>query len=354
MKAKYQRLKRIKKNKSKELKQIDYGLALLKVYLAFLVVCWHDLDKKIIKNKIIFYLTERRAYHVPSFYIMSFYFLFNTISSLNIKLILKRYMKLLIPYIGWALIIWKINHVLNRKYKKQYLDSYENLKIQLMWGSCYIRQLYFQWDLIMSTLSFIIINSIFRKYSIFILHILLILSYALLYSGYFFNYINNLPRYKRTPLGNLLDLFPLSVTGYTLGFYKIINYLHKYKIRTLILSLLTYNVIEDYEILSSVKGIFYPGLKLHIQCLCLIFIFSLFPSEKISNKYLSKILFFITNYTGGVYYLHFNLHHYLIEFFKYFKNTTFTGVIIEYTICYYICFIGTLIFGRTPLKFLFC
>ena len=263
-------------------------------------------------------------------------------------------MKLLIPYIGWALIIWKINHIINKKYNKKYDDSYQGLKIQLIWGGGYNPLFYFHWDLIVNTFLFIIVNFIFRKYSIFILHILFTLSYALLYSGYLFNYINKLPDYKRIAEGNLLDLFPLSVTGYSLGFYKIINFLHKYKIRTLILSLLVYNVIEDYKIFANVRGIFYPGLKLHIQCLCLIFIFSLFPSEKISNKYLSKILFFITNYTGGVYYLHFNLHHYLIEFFKYFKNTTFTGVIIEYTICYYICFIGTLIFGRTPLKFLFC
>ena len=118
--------------------------------------------------------------------------------------------------------------------------------------------------------------------------------------------------------------------------------------------MLTYNVIEDYKILSNVNGTYYPGLKLNIKALCFIFVFSLFPSEKINNKYLRKFITFITNYTGGVYYLHMTLHLYLTDFFYYFKNTTFVGVIIEYTICYYICFFGTLFFGKTPLKFLFC
>ena len=151
-----------------------------------------------------------------------------------------------------------------------------------------------------------------------------------------------------------MDLFPLSVSGYNLGFYKILNFLHNYKIRTLILSLLIYNVIEDYKIFADVEGAYYPGIRHNIRALCVIFIFSLFPSEKINNKYLSKCIIFITNYTAGVYYIHVILNIYLNNFFDYFKKRNFTVVIIEYTICYYICFFGTLIFGRTPLKYLFC
>ena len=320
MKKKYTRLNNKKNCKSPNIKRIDYGLALLKTYLAFLVLCLHIYNRKTTKNKIILYLTENRMFHVPSFYIMSFYFLYNTLSSLNIKLISKRVIRLLIPYIGWAIIIWKINHILNKKYNKKYPDTLDDLKRQILWGYNHVRIFYFQWDLIVNTILFIIIIFIFRKYSIFILHILFILSYALLYSGYLFNYINKLPKLKKIPLGNLLDLFPLSVAGYTLGFYKILNILHKYKIRTLILSLLTYNVVVDYKIFANVKGTFYPGIIHFFKALCVIFIFSLFPSEKINNKYLSKFIIFITNYTGRVYYLHINLNDYLTEYFYYFKK----------------------------------
>ena len=244
MKKKYIRLKNENNYKSPNIKRIDYGLALLKTYLAFLVLCLHIYNRNTTKNKIILYLTESRRFHVPSFYIMSFYFLYNTLSSLNIKLISKRVIRLLIPYIGWAIIIWKINHILNKKYNKKYPDTLDDLKRQILWGRNYIWIFYFQWDLIVNTVIFIIIIFTFREYSIFILHILLILSYALLYSGYLFNYINKLHEYKKKAIGNLLDLFPLSVSGYNLGFYKILNFLHNYKIRTLILSLLIYNVIE--------------------------------------------------------------------------------------------------------------
>jgi len=166
--------------------------------------------------------------------------------------------------------------------------------------------------------------------------------------------MNKLPKYIKIPLGNLLDLFPLSVSGYTLGYYKIINFLHKYKIRTLVLSLLVYNVVVDYNIFKQAYGTFYPGIIFNIKALCVIFIFSLFPSDKIKNKYISKFIIFVTNYTAGVYYMHMTLDQYLNDFFVFFKKRTFTVVITEYAICYYICFFGTLIFGRTPLKFLFC
>ena len=166
--------------------------------------------------------------------------------------------------------------------------------------------------------------------------------------------MNKLQKYIKIPLGNLLDLFPLSVSGYTLGYYKIINFLHKYKIRTLVLSLLVYNVVVDYNIFKQAHGTFYPGIIFNIKALCVIFIFSLFPSDKIKNKYIFKFIIFVTNYTAGVYYMHMTLDQYLNDFFVFFKKRTFTVVITEYAICYYICFFGTLIFGRTPLKFLFC
>ena len=58
-------------------KQFNYGLAILKSYLAFLVVLSHQFSKKTTKNKIILKLTKKMNYHVPCFFIMSFYFMCN-------------------------------------------------------------------------------------------------------------------------------------------------------------------------------------------------------------------------------------------------------------------------------------
>ena len=139
-----------------------------------------------------------------------------------------------------------------------------------------------------------------------------------------------------------------------MGYYKVIDILHKYKIETFILSLIIYNVVEDYNIFVSTSFMPYQGINLNIQCICLIFIFSLFPSDKIKNKYIKKFLTLITNYTAGVYYLHFALRRYLGFYFDDVKKRKFRGLFITYFVCYIISFIGMLIFGKTPLKYLFC
>jgi hypothetical protein len=104
----------------------------------------------------------------------------------------------------------------------------------------------------------------------------------------------------------------------------------------------------------KIKHGLYPGFKLNIRAICIIFIFSLFPSEKITNKYISKFLQTITNYTGPVYYLHIPLSRYLSYYNKDVKYLTFSGLFIDYFACYCVGFFGTLIFGKTPLKYLFC
>jgi hypothetical protein len=66
---------------------------------------------------------------------MSFYFMATHLFSLNIKILLKRLIRLLIPYIGWPIILYKINRYLNLHYHKNFPDSNEELKMQLMFGN---------------------------------------------------------------------------------------------------------------------------------------------------------------------------------------------------------------------------
>ena len=86
-------------------KNINYGLALLKSFLSFLVIIIHNFKKNSTNNKIILKIAYNRIPTVPSFFIMSFYFMCNNLLSLNIKLLLKRLERLLIPYIIWPIFI---------------------------------------------------------------------------------------------------------------------------------------------------------------------------------------------------------------------------------------------------------
>lgn len=110
---------------------------------------------------------------------------------------------------------------------------------------------------------------------------------------------------------------------------------------------------EKYSIFSNVNGVAYAGIKLNISSICIIFIFSLFPSEKITITLIKIILKYITNFTAGIFYLHWTIILYLKSKLKIIKNGCFSGIIVIYLICYTISLIGTKLFGKTRLKHLF-
>ena len=357
MKNKYIKLKKkgtFSKTSQNSSKVFNYSLAILKVFLAFLVVVAHNFNRNSTKNETIIFITINRKLHVPSFYIMSFYFMATHLFSLNIKILLKRLIRLLIPYIGWPIILYKINRYLNLHYHKNFPDSNEELKMQLMFGNRFDHPFWFQLDMMIITVAFYIIIFIFRKFSLFILEILIILIYSVQYSGI------NCALYFEKYLGRdsylvifLLDSIPYAIVGFILGFYKVLDIIEKHKIKTLVLSFLVFKLIADYNVFRLITISPYPGVHLNIQSICLIFMFSLFPSRYITNQYIKKFLHFLTSYTAGVFYLHVPIHAYFRDYSYNIKNGTFTGMIQEYLICYFICFVGMSIFGSTPLKYMF-
>ena len=353
MKGKYKKIKikeNHKKEKLKREKFFNYGLALLKSYMAFLVLVSHCFNMKTTKNELLIKFTTNRQLHVPSFFIMSFYFTYKTLLSLSLKKFLNRLMRLLIPYIIWPMIAIKINHYYNLNYRKRFRDTYDDLILQIKWARRCLPQFWFQWNLIFLTIFFYTIIFIFRKHSLFIFYILLLYAYYAQYTGYHIN-----SYFKKYPdvISYLFETFPLAVTGFTLGYYKIIDFFQNYKIKTFILSAIIYKIIADYNIFRRIRGLNFQGINLNIQSICVIFIFSLFPSDKIKNELLQKLLTLITNYSAGVFYLHFSVRDYFGIYFDDIKNGTFKGIFINYFICYFVCFIGMKIFGKTPLRYLF-
>lgn len=344
-----------KKEKSQIKKIYNYGLALLKCYLAFLVIISHNFSPRTTKNKVIIYIYANRRFAVPCFFIISFILMSKNLLSLNLKIIIKRIIRLLIPYIIWPIIILIINHIYNKIYNTKLPDTFEDLKIQLIWGSRYIHQFWFLWALISFTLFFVIIILIFKDNSMFMLQIIGLLFYFAQYSGYHYNKVFlKYPAYNKRLAVLFFETVPYSVTGFSLGFYKIVSYLQNFKTKTFTLSYLVYILVTRYNIFSNLKGVGYQGIYLNIKSVCIIFVFSLFPSANIKNKYIIKLLNLLTNHTGGVYYLHVSIHSYCINFFDSIKYRTFFGMIINYIICYFICFLGIIIFGKTPIKYLFC
>ena len=346
----YKRLKVIKPNK----KIHDYGLGILKTFLAVLVIAAHQFSRNTTKNEIILKIYDNRNIHVPSFFIMSFYFTCHNLLSQNPKKILSRFVRLLIPYIGWPIIIKQTNRIYNQKYKTKFPDSIEILKSQLFWGHEYLSQFWFQWDLIVTTLLFVLIILIFRKNCLFILILILILFYYCQYSGNYFQKYLPIQKNNKYTILRMFEMVPLGVTGFIIGYFNIINKINKYKFQTLVISCITYHIVNNYQLFRIVKITLYSGIELNIKSICAIFIFSLFPSDKITDKNLQKVFNLLTNYSAGLFYLHIPVRNYGSKYIDEIKNQTFLGIVYNFLICYSISVVGDLIFGKTPLKYLFC
>lgn len=334
-------------------KKFNYGLGILKLLLAFDVIRSHNFNIKSTKNKILLYLLKSKKIHVPCFFILSFNFVHNELISSNIKIYLKRIERLLIPYLLWPIILFLLNNYLKIIFHTQSY-SLKQLKNQLLWGYGFLPQFWFQWNLIFLTTFFFIITYLYKRNYLFFIHVLAFIAYIIQYSGLNKKYFNYLRSVKKISLSRICEMLPLAASGFTLGAFKIIDNIQNFKIKTFIFCLLSLYLLEKYPVFSRLKDeIAYSGIILNIRAVCLIFIFSIFSSDKIKNIKIDKIIKNFTNYTGGIYYLHITIITFFKDIIRPIKNGTVLGLIIIYLICYLICFIGIQFVGNSKFKFLF-
>ena len=190
---------------------------------------------------------------------------------------------------------------------------------------------------------------IFRKHYILILILLSILAFICQYNGMNFLYCRNCTTYVR----RLLELFPFSVIGFIIASSGIMNYFKKYILQTIIVCIYLCYFLIFYDIFIEIKGYGVCGIRMFIFSICIFIIFAVFPSEKINNKIIILIIKQLTNHTAGVYFLHLPVYYNASYYIKTIGQLTIKGVMMNYIVCYCICFIGNCIFGRTILRHLF-
>ena len=221
---------KLKKGRYKKLtttKKYNYGLGLLKAILAFYVVRTHNFNYNSIKNKILSYLLRERKSHVPSFFIMSFYFNYKCLISRDSKRNFRRFERLLIPYIFWPSFYFIILNIFGSHLQIQKQFILQKLIYQLVFGRGILNPLWFQLDLMLTTFFFLVIIYIFKKYYLFILHLLMIIAYFLQYSKYNYYFFAKSIVECRYSIGREIMIIPFSITGFTLAALNIIYFIKK-------------------------------------------------------------------------------------------------------------------------------
>jgi fucose 4-O-acetylase-like acetyltransferase len=331
----------------KNLKEKNIGIEILRIYLSILVVNTHCY-KNINNFKYIKILINRL--HVPTFFIISFYFFQNTLISRNLDKFKERFHRLLIPYIVWPIIFLIINNIINHFFNKKLKNTFRDLKKQILVGHCLNTVFWFQWNLIFETFLFIIVELSYHKYIIYILINIGLAAYFLQYSNYNYNLFSKFIYEDKFTFGRFAETIIYSISGFFFAYFKLIVFFQKNRIKTINICILIFMLIFHYHFIIEPKGFGYAGFELNILSSCLFIMFSM-----ISNniKIIYKIIVQISKFSPGIYYLHIPIKTYFENIFRVIRIGHLSGCIFIYIICYIICILGNLFFRKTRLINLF-
>ena len=329
-----------------EEKKLYLGIEILRMIFAFIILFFHCMNEIIYSNLFIKYLKEVVGLGLTIFFIISFYFSYNSFSSKKINKIKERFKRLLVPYIIWPIIIYF------QKILVKYISGKDNGVLfkffiyQILIGNGIYSVLWFNFNLIFISLLFAIIIFTTKKYMIFLFLfgiMIIIISFSYKYNQFWDEY-NDLVVF---PLRPITSTYLHGLIGFFLSSIKIFeknNISPKY----LLLFILFTSII-----LIINNNMFFKAMLKNLFSVFLILIFTSTSYEKL-KKSIYTFIKLITSYTGGIYYIHIYINSLLKNYvsLKLISGNIFMSI-IHYFLCYFICLIGSKLFKNNILKFLF-
>ena len=337
----------------KRKKEYNIGIGILRVCLSFMVIMDHLYNQQEYQKYVYFFY-----YHIPTFFLLSFFYTFNTLYSLNINRIKKRFERIMIPYFSWCFIYWIFNNIYFYILKKECRHSFIDFLNNLVNGHIFNCALWFQNILIQLTIIFTFIILLLKNISIYILVLLGILAYIFQYTGLNYKFFRkNFSFNYYLTFGRFAEGLPNAVSGFYIASKSFTTILKSKARITIINSLIILLFITKFKVFSNIKTFKYGGFRLNIGAICIFFIFYFFPFNSIKNKFLINIIIRLTSNTGGIYFIH-NLigQGYIISKILpilSIKRQSLLECIIVFFISHIICLYGTKLFGKTIFRHLF-
>lgn len=340
---------KVNTNKKVTKNKLYLGIQILRIIFSFHILVFHCINKKKKQSKFI----NSVELDLKTFFIISFFFSYNTFISRNILKIKQRLKRLLIPYILWPIIFFILdninsfrNIILFKKIKYLYYQVLIGIGINIVF--------WFLFNLIFVSIIFLIIIFLFKKRYLLYLIIIGILSFLFNKSSF----------YKNMPLiFNKIAYFsvrkiPSSFISLFFGFYissiKAIDKINKFKyknfIRILFLSIFCVFRFAD-EIFNKYLyiSIFIP----YFRAISLFIFFMIFPFDKIKNNIYYNSIKILSTFSGGIYYIHTRVDFYLNLSKIKIEKGTIKMCTINYALSFIICFFGHFAFKKLELRYLF-
>ena len=163
---------------------------------------------------------------------------------------------------------------------------------------------------------------------------------------YYYNLFNKCKHEVRILIRDFSYVLFYGVIGISLSSLVKIIYLKKHRKKSIFFTLIILYLLKDFDII--IKKCFYLRCAIFvIGSVSLFILFSMLLFDGKNNEKNNFIIKNMTNYTGGIYYLHTKINKILSGKLLLMKNKTFIGCILNYLLCYSICFLGIKTLGKT-------
>ena len=319
----------------------NIGIAVLKIYMLFMIVVCHFIDGDSINGMVKPFVDSGGA-AVPVFFFVSFYY-FNI---RNYDELLNRFNRLLIPQcffsIGSFLLYLLIP--LNNKIVIYVRDkiSFWDLLVQLVFGASLDPPLWFFVDMIWVTM-ILGIGMLIPKRNISFLIVILTVAVYLQYSGHNYRIFQELPSYMKWTCGRFAELIPISVIGILAGRYNVLERMKdKYRITGICVSVVWLYLLKHYSFFTSVDGFYYQGLYFLVYALAITTLFYCLPFELLPSR-IQNILYTWQKYNVGI--LGF---HYLVYGIYTSISNTVSLIFVDCLFIYGLCLGITLVLSKIP------
>lgn len=281
----------------------NIGISLLKIILSYSVVCIHfwNSEMKCLLNPIVSFFC---SYAVYLFVFISFYFCQAQISEHRPDRIRERFIRLIIPQVGWTIIYCVLYELMDVLFGQNKISGMEDFWWQLFTGSRKgINQtMYFQIDLIFLTLMFLLVVCLCKEKSTVVILSITLITLAMEYCGMLVR-VDNLRYELRYLVGRFFEFIPFATCGFMLSKYKIMSQISAKKSMAVLLAggVIVIEICSGSRIRSSD---FINSGVITVSVACAIFIFFYLISLERVPVLIVRMIEGVSRYSLAVYCMH--------------------------------------------------
>ena len=343
-------------------KEYDYGMAVLRIWMCFEVVIDHFYNRNLagegsqFNSVLMSTLLSYVKVAVPVFMLSSFYLTDIGRISGSTDLIRRRFYRLILPHVFWAVVYYSVYRVLDWKYNLQLEHGLKDLILQILLGHCINQSTWFQVVLIILTALFIVLYRRYLDKSVVVMVIAVFFAVFMQYSEMNVDFLEFIfvERLKMGfvpyTIGRFLEMVPYAVIGVLIRRFGVVEKLTNVKTSFIVGLFITLFLLLRYPVFQSIERQYgYAGLNSITLCAVSFLLFSLLPFGKISTG-IKSIIKGVSKYTMAVYFSHRLIGTLLYNSRAYSRLGIEKGSFLECMLIFWLCVVIALIINRIPIK----